>query len=166
MVVKSKCDWPMPKEVKTKEESLVEVGKTVLANTQVVDKDCVIKFGKFSNLERLIKVMAIVGRFVDIFKARVKHGRKRTETLEVSGLIMAERALIRIVQKELMERSDYEKLVRQLKIVERDGIVRCKGRLGHSDLELEVREPILLPKDHHLTKLILKIATRRFIIVA
>ena len=106
------CDWPIPKEIKSTVESLAEVEITVLANTQVVDKDCVIKFGKFSNLERLIRVMAIFGRFVDNLTARVKHKTKTTETLKVSELIMAEQALSRIAQKELMERSDYEQLVK------------------------------------------------------
>ena len=41
----------MPKEVKTTDESLVEVGKTVLANTQAVDKDCVIKFANLVKLK-------------------------------------------------------------------------------------------------------------------
>ena len=31
------------------------------------------------------------------------------------------------------------------------GVIRCRGRLEYADLPMEAKEPILLPKDHHLT---------------
>ena len=30
-------------------------------------------------------------------------------------------------------------------------MIRCKGRLEYADLPAEAKEPIILPKDHHLT---------------
>ena len=35
------------------------------------------------------------------------------------------------------------------------GILICRGRLGNSDLDFEARTPIILPKQHRLTELII-----------
>ena len=52
--------------------------------------------------------------------------------------------------------SDYQQLVSQLGIVERDGVLKCKGRLSNADLEIEAREPMILPREHYLTELIIR----------
>ena len=36
------------------------------------------------------------------------------------------------------------------------GILRCKGRMEHTELDYETKFPILLPKMHRLTELIIK----------
>ena len=56
----------------------------------------------------------------------------------------------------MRSRSDYKQLVSQLGLVERDGVLRCKGRLCIADLEKEARQPIILPKEHWLTEVILR----------
>ena len=38
------------------------------------------------------------------------------------------------------------------------GIWRCGGHLQHADLPFATRHPIILPRDHHLTTLIVKVA--------
>ena len=53
----------------------------------------------------------------------------------------------------MKSRSDYQQLVSQLGIVERDGVLKC--RVGDADLEIEAREPMILPKEHYLTELII-----------
>jgi hypothetical protein len=40
--------------------------------------------------------------------------------------------------------------------VERDGVLKCKGRLSNADLEIEAREPMILPSEHYLTELIIR----------
>ena len=37
-----------------------------------------------------------------------------------------------------------------------DGVLRVGGRLRRSDLELSDKQPILLPKGHHLSKLVIR----------
>ena len=60
-------------------------------------------------------------------------------------------------QRELKQDSNYQQLVSMFGLGEdREGLVRCKGRLEYSDLESETREPIILPKRHHLTFLQIK----------
>ena len=44
--------------------------------------------------------------------------------------------------------------VTRFSLKEKDGILRCVGKLGNSDLEIDVQEPVLLPKVSRLTKLV------------
>ena len=42
-------------------------------------------------------------------------------------------------------------LKKVLGLEETGGVLRCVGRLGNSDLEVEAQRPIILPKDHIYT---------------
>ena len=42
-----------------------------------------------------------------------------------------------------------------MKLVEEEGILRCRGRFTESDLDVDAKYPILLPKEGQLTKLII-----------
>ena len=46
--------------------------------------------------------------------------------------------------------------MRELKLVEINEILLCHGRLENSDLSEEARKPIILPREHVLTKLIVE----------
>jgi len=46
-------------------------------------------------------------------------------------------------------------IVKQLNLVFMDGIIRCKGRLEHSDLTEDAKYPILLPPKDFFTKLLI-----------
>ena len=48
----------------------------------------------------------------------------------------------------------FKQLALNLGIVKEGDILRCKGRLGNSDLADEATMPIILPKDHKLIELI------------
>ena len=43
----------------------------------------------------------------------------------------------------------------QLNVVEEEGILRCRGRFPESDLDVETKHPILLPKEGKLTEMII-----------
>lgn len=69
----------------------------------------------------------------------------------------SENEWIMAAQRELKQDSNYQQLVSKFGLREdEEGLVRCKGRLEYSDLECETREPIILPKKHHLTFLQIK----------
>ena len=44
---------------------------------------------------------------------------------------------------------------KQLGLEEVDDILRCRGRLSNSDLDLETKTPIILPTDHSFTRLVI-----------
>ena len=64
--------------------------------------------------------------------------------------------MIKKAQTELKDQKNYDQLSNSLRLVEEEGILRCKGRLKNSDLELSARYPIILPKDHRLTELLVR----------
>ena len=54
------------------------------------------------------------------------------------------------------KQSNFDQLASKLGIVKQGEILRCEGRLVNSDLDLEARRPFILPRRHHLTKLIIR----------
>jgi len=46
-------------------------------------------------------------------------------------------------------------MVSELRLVENNGILRCIGRLVNSDLEVDAHRPIILPRDHAYTTLVI-----------
>ena len=61
---------------------------------------------------------------------------------------------IKVAQKDLKREDSYKQLVSTFGLSEDcNGVLRCKGRLEYSDLAHDSKEPIILPKDHHLTYL-------------
>ena len=63
---------------------------------------------------------------------------------------------IKNAQCELKRQDNYRQLMRKLGLVDEDGILKCTGRLVNSDLDLDVQKPILLPKQHQFTRLIIE----------
>lgn len=51
-------------------------------------------------------------------------------------------------------------LVRQLRLFLAEGIIRCGGRIHNAPLQESAKFPILLPRNHHLTQLIVEDAHR------
>ncbi|XP_046869331.1 uncharacterized protein LOC124461974 [Drosophila willistoni] len=58
-----------------------------------------------------------------------------------------------LANKPLRSRSQLAKLS---PMIDKDGLVRVGGRLHHSQLSTEAKHPVLLPKSHRITKLILE----------
>ena len=47
---------------------------------------------------------------------------------------------------------NYQQLVSKFGLQEdQKGVIRCKGRLEYSEMVHEMKEPIILPKEHRLT---------------
>ncbi len=85
--------------------------------------------------------------------------RKRSDTKEeltATEPNEAEQLLILQAQCEL-DRQKLDKVESQLgHLQDSDGFIRCTGRLNESELNLETRNPILLPKGNDLTTLIVR----------
>ena len=127
-----------------------------------------------SNWQRLKKLVAIWLTFKDFIKS------KRTLTkvpLDVEVLRRAENEIIKSVQKRafapeldrLISRSDSDHLSNRMwkhsvkrcsplhrldPFVDNQGILRVGGRLRKSELNDEVKFPVILPKSYHVTSLI------------
>ena len=114
---------------------------------------------KFSTFSRLIGVTATVLRAVRRFKdlKRREVVRSRVDPVEESP--RAELLWVRSAQNEL---SDLKTLTKQFNLFKDErGVWRCGGRLANTEIPYAAKYPILLPKSHPLTSLIVKQAHER-----
>lgn len=109
---------------------------------------------KSSTLSRLIGVTVKVLKAVQRFKSL--KGRRATDgpANAVEEAVEAELPWVKAAQKEL---SDLKIPTKQFNLFKDEkGVWRCGGRLANTDLPYTVKYPILLPRSHPLTSLIVK----------
>ncbi len=156
-------DWPKITETLRTPESSEEEKKSsmvMLTETkQTTGIATVVNANNYSTLQRLVTVTAWVIRFVD--NLRVGSEQRRTGKLKVTELKNAELEWIRSAQGDLKKQDNFKQLVSELGVKEDGGILRCVGRLVHSDLELNARRPVILPRQHRLTRLIIEECHKR-----
>ena len=118
---------------------------------------------KFNELTRLLRVSAIVLKFIKKLKARIsKEQFLEVEVLTAEELKEGRNLWIRESQRKLELKPNYENLKQQLGIYEdEEHILRCRGRLGNSCLTEETRFPIILPRNHQLSRLIVEACHRK-----
>lgn len=95
----------------------------------------------------------------------IRKKNKITGALTIRELSRATSKLFLISQKECLfdelcdlkcnNRVSNKSQIRNLSpFIDRDGLIRVGGRISYSDFPYEKKHPIVLPKNHHLTKLI------------
>ncbi|XP_046857876.1 uncharacterized protein LOC124451299 [Xenia sp. Carnegie-2017] len=158
-------EWPQSVVSKT-EESVQEERKGAVLVVDASEKfgiDQIICIDRYSRVERLFRVTAWVARFVRNLIARIK-GKNEDLTFTELGsqeLQKAERLWIKASQDRLKKEDKFKQLEVQLNVVEKDGLLKCQGRLAESDLEEETKFPTLLPKEGRLTELIVEHSHRK-----
>lgn len=55
----------------------------------------------------------------------------------------------------MKDQQEYKQLERQYGLIEKEKILYCTGRLGDSELDSEAKEPIVLPRRHKFTELVI-----------
>ena len=116
----------------------------------------VLEISRFGTLNKLLRVTALVTRFINNLCACKTKQPKLEGSLKSTEIKQAETAWVKVAQGELRKQPNYDQLVKRFQIVEEEGLLQCKGRLKNSDLDLEGREPQILPRDHPLTALVIK----------
>ena len=141
--------------------------------------------GKFSSWTRLKKIIAWTLRYIKNIRNQIQRRGVKNETvsyqsslseitpLSVNEIKEAEIAIIKYVQKRGFEgelisfgnasKQEQERSSRVKKCssiykcnpILKDGIIRVGGRLRHAPLENEMKHPVILPKKHHIVKLII-----------
>ena len=158
-LTKPKEEWPKFEGVCKSQKVVEEERKSATMIVQVKTQgraERVIDLEKFSSSEKLFRVTAWVLRFLRNLKAG-KHGEnKQFGELSVHELVEAERVWIKEAQTKLKTDEKYAQFSVSLRLKEEEGILRCQGRLKNSDLEFDNRYPIILPKEHRLTELIVR----------
>ena len=153
-LTESEESWPSEGSVSPTTESREEERTTsiLVARTDlIVGIDKVIKIDKYNCLRMVLRVTAWLKQFCFNVSKKTKSARKHGP-LSVQELTEAEVDWIKAAQRDLKSQENYKQLSNKFGLTEDSkGVIRCKGRLEYADLPAEVKKPIILPKDHHLT---------------
>ncbi|XP_002741926.1 uncharacterized protein LOC100373242 [Saccoglossus kowalevskii] len=116
-----------------------------------------------NNYNKLLRITAYVLRFVQLLKSKEKCTQDKPSATELNN---AEIHWITDIQHEHFadifvstknDNKKYGHLRSQLKLfIAEDKLLRLGGRLQYADLPYDTKHPILLPRDHQLTRLIVR----------
>ncbi|KAJ8713648.1 hypothetical protein PYW07_014018 [Mythimna separata] len=116
---------------------------------------------KYSNLNRLQRVVAYILRFVYNLKNKTKlQSPLSNQELQDSLIFILCQAQIEMFPKEHIFLKSSKTLPRNNRLsslspfVDKDGLIRVGGRLDNSPYDYNVKHPILLCSKHHVTKII------------
>ncbi|XP_068738691.1 uncharacterized protein [Montipora capricornis] len=155
-------------EFKAKERNPQDVTTMVNLTTKPsnsVKMTEIIDYERFSDATKLFRLTALSLKFIrNLTSAR--NGRKESQskqvTLTAEEISEAKVLWIREVQKPLEREKNFENLKLQLGLFrDQESILRCKGRLGNAPLSVTARYPVLLPRRHHVTRLIVESCHRK-----
>ena len=141
------------------ERKLVNV--TVAGVTKKSGVTQALDVNNFRKYRRLLRVTAWVERFEFNLRSRRNDQQRKTCTLHRDEVAAAENTWTAACQEELKNHKSYQELAYKLKLEERGRILRCRGRLENSDLDVESQQPIILAKDHKVTKLLIEECHKR-----
>ena len=154
--------WPTPKDQKLPVPESFERRATTQSHLTQDHDFPSIDLCRFSSLEHLLRVTGWIRRFITNCKTLELTDRNYSKTLSMAEISEAERLWIRKVQAEAFPKGVREgSLARLSPMKGSDGVLRIDGRLQYADeLPYSTRCPVLLPKDHHFTQLIVLHAHR------
>ena len=107
----------------------------------------------FSSLQKLLRVTAYVQRFIRSTRKNPTNISNHAVTgEEINSSLLY---WIKIAQSLLPKATEFRQWKQQFQLfLDKHGVWRCGGRLGNADIPQPAKHPILLDRDHHLTKLI------------
>ncbi|XP_068670171.1 uncharacterized protein [Montipora foliosa] len=150
-------------EVRTEEKVKCQTSSLFLASTEPCGIAQIMRAEDISDLQRLLRVTALVLKFVRTMKSSLKKDiPSPSESAAQDIMVNAETIWIKEVQKSLSKNPKFEIWRKRFGIfTDSQGIMRCNGRLSKADLPPSIKYPILLDKDHHITSLIVQDSHKR-----
>ncbi len=116
----------------------------------------------FGSLRRLLRVTVQVLRAVQIFKSLTKQRHVSSGPVTPEELSAADELWVSDAQSKLVQDKDFKSLRNQFNLfVDEKGLWRCGGRLANAELPYTTKHPVLLPRSHPLTSLIVQEAHDR-----
>ena len=97
--------------------------------------DEIIDLSKYSDINELLRVTALVLKFV-----RGKHSDEECTLDDARKLWIVSEQL-----KDSKENADFRKTKANLRIYTEDGVMRCRGRISNSELPYDTKFPIYIP---------------------
>ena len=121
---------------------------------QEANLESIINPESYSSLTKLIRVTSLVLLFVKKLKRRRDGSSDQEECLQVYK--QAEKKWIKHVQKGILNSDKYQQMKSTLGLYQdSEGVVRCQGRIGLSSLPYDTKFPVLLPREHCFTRLVI-----------
>ena len=114
--------------------------------------DNVVPAANYSSYGKLLRVTALVLRFIRCLKKKMKPG---TQLLHIEEIQKAEELWIKNTQMLLQGRKSYPQVKTQLAVIEIYGVLHCQGRLQNIALPDESKFPIMSPHDSRFTRLLI-----------
>ncbi|UYV71900.1 hypothetical protein LAZ67_9000991, partial [Cordylochernes scorpioides] len=120
---------------------------------------------KYSNINELVRITAWIYRFV--FNAQCSYNERKKGHLSSSELTSSIHNIIRFIQssefqseitccKQKKSLPTNSRLLSLNPFIDESGLLRVGGRLHHSNLQFDEKHPIILPRDHFITELIVR----------
>ncbi len=166
-LVEEESAWPVLPALPAVELEVKPDVKNFAVEEEVNDKfDELLQ--SYSCWYRLRRAVAWLLKFRDWLKAH-KEDKAGLETISVSDLQRAEMSIVKHLQrkyftKELEDLSKKKDVSKQSKIYslepykDSDGVLRVGGRLQHAPVSDQIKHPMILPRDHHVSMLIVRYA--------
>ncbi|XP_013855847.1 uncharacterized protein LOC106511638, partial [Austrofundulus limnaeus] len=144
-----------------------ELRKVFVCTTNAKEEQTILdRFEKFSEWSRLIRALAVLRKRVKEFKGEIQKGkestsleeRKQTE-LFVIKLVQQKafsEALKSLKSKETVSKTKDHELYKLSPFLDEEGILRVGGRLSKAALHTHVKHPAILPKDSHISTLLIR----------
>ena len=150
-------------EMRAEEKVKCQTSSFLLPATEPCGIAQIMKAEDFSDLQRLLRVTALVVKFVRTMKSSLKKDiSSQSESAAQDIMGDAETMWIKEVQKSLSKNPKFEIWRKQFGIFnDSQGIMRCNGRLSKADLPSSMKHPVLLDKGHHITSLIVQDSHKR-----
>ena len=150
----------IPDEAEGKMQSAKSEASTVVTRVYTVTKkfDCLIPCERYSSLNKLILITAYVLKFVRILKSRLcgNKAEPSVELLSLHDIDSAKTLLYRQVQSEFANDEKFGSQKESLNVFDdKAGVLSCKGRVENSTLPYSAKFPVLLPRKHHFTNLVI-----------
>ena len=139
-----------------------ETSSVMLAAVEPCGIAQIMRAEDYSNLQRLLRVTALVLKFVRIMKLLLKRDTLSPDESTDQDTAVAKTLWIKEIQKSLSKNPKFDIWKKQFGIfTDHQGIMRCTGRLAKAELPTSVKHPILLERDHHITSLIVEDSHKR-----
>ena len=135
---------------------VLSVNENLICNAQYNISE-IIPVERFSDLSKLFRVTAFVLRFVNNLKARIRGNDLLHGDLKPAEMENARMKLLLSAQQHIRDDKNFDNLKSNLNVFEDENkLLRCRGRLENAPLDFESRCPIILPREHHITDLIIR----------
>jgi hypothetical protein len=137
-----------------------EVKTKITVHTTTIKEDIC---ERFSNLERMRRVLSYCRRFADKCRKKKDNGQSQLTVQELEETLLKvikhtqhayfKQEINKLEKKQQLDKKN--KLASLVPFLDRQGILRVTGRLRHTNLKYGEKHPIILPKDSALTKLLI-----------